>query len=113
MFNSNHNYCYEFIDKFLKLENNLIEDICMNNLVSPLITSGNHPWQTTISKSKSFNGIGLHSGSLIKVTLKPGKENTGIIFIRTDIDKKIKERSIRALYSNVSDTSLCTTIENE
>ena len=62
----------------------------MNNLVSPLITSGNHPWQTTILKPKSFNGIGLHSGNLIKVTLKPGRENTGIVFIRTDIDKKLK-----------------------
>lgn len=85
----------------------------MNNLISPSITSGNHPWQTTILKPKSFNGIGLHSGNLIEVTLKPGRENTGIVFIRTDIDKKIKERSIQALYSNVSDTSLCTTIENE
>ena len=75
----------------------------MNNLVSPSIASGNHTWQTTISKSKSFNGIGLHSGNLIKVNLKPGKENTGIIFVRSDIDKKIRERSIQALYSNVSD----------
>ena len=85
----------------------------MDNLISPSIASGNHPWQTTISKLKSFNGIGLHSGNSIKVTLKPAQENTGIIFIRTDINKKIKERSIKALYSNVSDTSLCTTIENE
>tara|TARA_B100001057_G_scaffold487940_1_gene571431 strand:+ start:2447 stop:3409 length:963 start_codon:yes stop_codon:yes gene_type:complete len=85
----------------------------MDNLVSPSTSSGNYPWQTTISKQKSFNGIGLHSGNLINVTFKPAKENTGIIFIRTDIDKKIKERSIKALYSNVSDTSLCTTIENE
>ena len=85
----------------------------MDNLISPSTSSGNYPWQTTISKQKSFNGIGLHSGNLINVTLKPAKENTGIIFIRTDVDKKIKERSIKALYSNVSDTSLCTTIENE
>ena len=85
----------------------------MDNLISPSTSSGNYPWQTTISEQKSFNGIGLHSGNLINVTLKPAKENTGIIFIRTDIDKKIKERSIKALYSNVSDTSLCTTIENE
>ena len=85
----------------------------MDNLISPSTSSGNYPWQTTISKQKSFNGIGLHSGNLINVTLKPAKENTGIIFIRTDLDKKIKERSIKALYSNVSDTSLCTTIENE
>lgn len=85
----------------------------MNNSVSPTIASGNFPWQTTISKPKSFSGIGLHSGNLINVKLKPGKENSGIVFIRTDIDKKTKDCSIKANYKNVSDTSLCTTIENE
>ena len=85
----------------------------MNNSVSPTIASGNFPWQTTISKPKSFSGIGLHSGNLINVKLKPGKENSGIVFVRTDIDKKTKDCSIKANYKNVSDTSLCTTIENE
>ena len=85
----------------------------MNNSVSPTIASGNFPWQTTISKPKSFSGIGLHSGNLINVKLKPGKENSGIVFVRTDIDKKTKYCSIKANYKNVSDTSLCTTIENE
>ena len=85
----------------------------MNNSVSPTIASGNFPWQTTISKPKSFSGIGLHSGNLINVKLKPGKENSGIVFVRTDIDKKTKDSSIKANYKNVSDTSLCTTIENE
>ena len=85
----------------------------MNNSVSPTIASGNFPWQTTISKPKSFSGIGLHSGNLINVKLKPGKENSGIVFLRTDIDKKTKDCSIKANYKNVSDTSLCTTIENE
>ena len=85
----------------------------MNNFVSPTIASGSFPWQTTISKPKSFSGIGLHSGNLINVKLKPGKENSGIVFVRTDIDKKTKDCSIKANYKNVSDTSLCTTIENE
>ena len=85
----------------------------MNNLVSPTIASGSFPWQTTISKPKSFSGIGLHSGNLINVKLKPGKENSGIVFVRRDIDKKTKDCSIKATYKNVSDTSLCTTIENE
>ena len=85
----------------------------MNNFVSPLIASGSFPWQTTISKPKCFSGIGLHSGNLINVKLKPGKENSGIVFLRTDIDKKTKDCSIKANYKNVSDTSLCTTIENE
>ena len=56
----------------------------MNNSVSPTIASGNFPWQTTISKPKSFSGIGLHSGNLINVKLKPSKVNSGIVFVRTD-----------------------------
>jgi len=94
-------------------KNKLIKDNFMNNFISPSIASGSFPWQTTISKPKSFSGIGLHSGNLINVKLKPSKENSGIIFVRTDIDKKTKDCSIKATYKNVSDTSLCTTIENE
>ena len=41
----------------------------MNNSVSQTIASGNFPWQTTISKPKSFSGIGLHLGNLINVKL--------------------------------------------
>ena len=103
----------------IQLENNkFIEDDLdlsksKENLISPFTASGSYPWQTTISKPKSFDGIGLHTGNIIKVNLKPNKENTGIIFIRTDIDGNLEKRSIKGLYKNVSDTSLCTTIENK
>ena len=83
------------------------------NFISPFTATGRFPWQTTIFRSKSFNGIGLHTGNIIKVNLKPNKENTGIIFVRTDIDGNLEERSIKGLYNNVSDTTLCTTIENK
>lgn len=42
--------------------------------------------QTTISKSVSFSGVGLHTGVAVSVTLKPAPENTGYIFVRTDLD---------------------------
>ncbi len=41
--------------------------------------------QTTISKRVSFSGIGLHYGKNVNVTFVPAEENTGIIFIRTDL----------------------------
>lgn len=42
--------------------------------------------QTTISRSVSTTGIGLHTGAPANLTLKPAPENTGYIFVRTDLD---------------------------
>jgi UDP-3-O-[3-hydroxymyristoyl] N-acetylglucosamine deacetylase len=42
--------------------------------------------QTTLSKSISISGIGLHTGVEVQMTLKPAPENTGYIFVRTDLD---------------------------
>src|SRR3982750_3637121 len=42
--------------------------------------------QTTIAKSVSMNGVGLHTGVEVHLTLKPAPENTGYIFVRTDLD---------------------------
>lgn len=42
--------------------------------------------QTTLRKSVSANGVGLHTGVEVNTTLKPAPENTGYIFVRTDLD---------------------------
>ena len=78
-----------------------------------LTASGFYPWQTTIKNTISTSGIGLHKGDLIDITLKPSNDNSGIRFIRTDIEGDIAERTILASYQNVSDTNMCTTIKNE
>ena len=78
-----------------------------------LTASGFYPWQTTIKNTISTSGIGLHKGDLIEITLKPSKSNSGINFIRTDIEGDISERTILASYQNVSDTNMCTTIKNK
>ena len=66
--------------------------------------------QQTIRKSFSLNGIGLHTGKKVKITVEPAKVNNGIKFIRTDLTK---DNIVSALWSNVSSTNLCTTISNE
>lgn len=66
--------------------------------------------QVTIQNPISCYGIGVHSGKTIHLTLKPAKENTGIVFIRTDLRDDIN--FIEASYSNVTETSLCTGIKN-
>lgn len=42
--------------------------------------------QTTIAKAISTTGVGLHTGVDVNLTLKPAPENTGYIFVRTDLD---------------------------
>ena len=42
--------------------------------------------QTTISKKIKAGGIGLHTGVEVQLALKPAPENTGYIFVRTDLD---------------------------
>ena len=42
--------------------------------------------QTTISCNESTSGTGLHTGAPVNLTLKPAPDNTGYIFVRTDLD---------------------------
>lgn len=42
--------------------------------------------QKTIKEEVSLSGIGLHTGKEVNVTLKPAKENTGFVFVRTDLE---------------------------
>ncbi len=62
--------------------------------------------QTTIKRVKSFTGIGLHSGKNVTVKILPAPANTGIIFIREDLNNF----QIKADPYNVVDTTLCTTL---
>ncbi|MGH9819874.1 MAG: UDP-3-O-acyl-N-acetylglucosamine deacetylase [Pyrinomonadaceae bacterium] len=42
--------------------------------------------QTTIAKPIKISGTGLHTGVQVNLRLKPAPENTGYIFVRTDLD---------------------------
>ena len=66
--------------------------------------------QKTIKKEINFSGIGLHCGQIVNVCLKPSNPNTGIVFKRVDLKK---DNLIIPNFSNVSSTSLNTTISNE
>jgi UDP-3-O-[3-hydroxymyristoyl] N-acetylglucosamine deacetylase len=43
-------------------------------------------YQKTLSRSISTSGVGLHTGVEVNLTLKSAPENTGYIFVRTDLD---------------------------
>jgi UDP-3-O-[3-hydroxymyristoyl] N-acetylglucosamine deacetylase/3-hydroxyacyl-[acyl-carrier-protein] dehydratase len=67
-----------------------------------------NPKQTTLNKSISFQGVGLHTGANVTVTLCPAAENHGYKFQRTDLpDQPI----IEADCDLVTDTSRGTTLE--
>src|SRR5262245_8288543 len=42
--------------------------------------------QTTLAKPVKISGVGLHTGVEVNLKLKPAPENTGYIFVRTDLD---------------------------
>ena len=66
--------------------------------------------QKTLKNKVSFNGVALHSGLNVNVTLTPAEPNSGIIFKRVDLNEN---NLVYPNFMNVSNTSLNTTIENE
>ena len=67
--------------------------------------------QTTLENSVTFSGVGLHSGILANLTLKPAPVNHGILFKRVDI--VTGNPLVRARWDYVSDTTLSTRLKNE
>ena len=66
--------------------------------------------QKTINQDILMKGVGLHTGLIANITIKPAAPDTGILFKRTDI--KENNLIIPNLF-NVSSAVFCTTITNE
>lgn len=66
-------------------------------------------YQTTIAKDVAYTGIGLHSGCQVTIRLKPAPVNTGIVFIRVDLENAPR---VAAISDNVTTTVRATTIES-
>lgn len=62
--------------------------------------------QTTIAQPIEISGVGLHTGVDVNLTLKPAPENTGYIFVRTDLD----DFEIPASVEYISHCSYATTL---
>ncbi len=62
--------------------------------------------QTTIAKPVKISGVGLHTGVDVNLRLRPAPENTGYIFVRTDLDNF----EIPASVEYVSHCSYATTL---
>jgi UDP-3-O-[3-hydroxymyristoyl] N-acetylglucosamine deacetylase len=63
--------------------------------------------QRTLKNVIRATGVGLHSGEMVYLTLRPAAPNTGIIFRRVDLDPVV---DIEAKAVNVGETALSTTL---
>ena len=66
--------------------------------------------QTTIKKSISLQGVGIHTGNKVTLTFNPAVENTGYMFKRIDLPG---QPEIEALSKYVIDTQRGTTLEKD
>jgi len=62
--------------------------------------------QTTLAKPILITGVGLHTGADVNMTLRPAPENTGYVFVRTDLD----DFEIPASVEYISHCSYATTL---
>jgi UDP-3-O-[3-hydroxymyristoyl] N-acetylglucosamine deacetylase len=65
--------------------------------------------QTTLADRISLEGIGVHSGAPVKITLHPSESHSGVTFLRTGLPGG-QERLIRARREAVGATELCTVV---
>ena len=65
--------------------------------------------QRTLNNPIRATGVGLHTGEKVYVALKPAPEDTGIVFVRTDIAGTV-ELPAHAL--NVGSTTMATSLTN-
>ena len=72
-------------------------------------TTSHYLYQKTLKKKIQFSGVGVHNGRAVSMSIEPAEADTGIIFIRNDLDKN---NVIKAIIDNVVDSRLCTKIKN-
>ena len=73
------------------------------------MTKQNLRYQSTIAERIDIEGIGVHGGQKVSMTLYPSESNSGVVFSRTDLSPEISG-DIKAVHENVLATELCTVI---
>jgi UDP-3-O-[3-hydroxymyristoyl] N-acetylglucosamine deacetylase/3-hydroxyacyl-[acyl-carrier-protein] dehydratase len=65
-------------------------------------------FQHTLASEARISGVGIHTGQMVEMTLKPSEPNTGIVFKRVDLPNS---PTVKADVDNVVDTTRSTIIE--
>ena len=63
--------------------------------------------QRTLRNVIRATGVGLHTGEKVYITLRPAPVDTGIVFVRTDLETPV---ALPAHVDNVGDTTMATTL---
>jgi len=63
--------------------------------------------QRTLRNAIRATGVGLHTGEKVYLTLRPAPIDTGVVFVRTDLDEPV---SLRAHVDSVGDTTMATSL---
>ena len=66
--------------------------------------------QHTVAAEVSCVGVSLHSGDMVNMVIRPASANTGIVFVRKDIEGS--NNIVAATFDAVRETTLGTTIAN-
>ena len=80
----------------------------LNPLTNDLFVE--QPFQTTVREKVFLEGIGLHSGRFVRMSIHPAPANSGIKFRRTDINGQ--KSTVIAHASYAKQARLCTRIVN-
>lgn len=91
---------------YVPLENKKRKGTTMENIFDPEIDC-----QHTVAAEVSCVGVSLHSGDMVNMVIRPAAANTGIVFIRKDIEGGINV--VPATFDAVTETTLGTTIANK
>src|SRR6478752_356772 len=67
--------------------------------------------QTTLRKQVSLQGVGVHSGLPVNLTLSPAKADAGYVFVRTGLENS--DREIRAEAKSVIATDFATVLGDQ
>lgn len=67
-------------------------------------------FQHTVAAEVSCAGVALHTGDMVNMTIRPAAANTGIVFMRKDVEAN---NIVPARFDAVMETTLGTTIANK
>jgi len=67
-------------------------------------------FQHTVAAEVSCVGVALHTGDMVNMTIRPAAANSGIVFVRKDVEAN---NLVAARYDAVVETTLGTTISNK
>lgn len=66
--------------------------------------------QKTLKSAVTFDGLGLHSGQPVRMTVRPAPADHGIVFYRTDV--AAQDARVPARWDTVIPSKLCTLVGN-